>query len=562
MRAVFGFACQVFLSTIIISLLASTATCVQIAVNVTYSEYVGTELGNGVSQWLGLRYAAPPVGALRFAPPQDPLFNSVPQAANMHGNWCVRRPGNAQPGNTQTSEDCLFLDVYAPTNATTNSRLPVFVFIQGGGFNDNANPNLNGTGLIKASSNSIVVVTLNYRVGPYGFLANRQQVVANNGLRDQRKALEWVQKYISQFGGNPNHVVLGGASAGAASVAYHMMADKDGNRKLFHAAAAESVSFGTVLTVEQAQYQHDNLMIRLGCASSDSAASLACLRSKTQKEIADKDGDIPYPGSSNGPIYMWSPVIDGDFVTDSPYSAFRNGNFAKNIPVIFGDDTNGGSGFAPGRINSLGDSNQFIKDQFPAITLSQLDTLNKLYPNPQVSSCPSMGCWRGQAGNVYGEMRYMCPGLYLNDAFDNYNDDYQKGTSSWAYRWNVEDRDQMASGLGVPHIVELNALFGPTNMWWTGQVPKSYLPGGTNAAAVQVMQGYWVSFIKTFDPNKLRCCGGVEWKAWKSGDKASAQHQRLLFGTGGKTAMEMIPFDEGLGLRCKYLQYIGGSLQQ
>lgn len=462
-----------------------------------------------------------------------------------------------------TSEDCLFLDVYAPTNATTDSKLPVFVFIQGGGFNDNANPNLNGTGLIKASSNSIVVVTLNYRVGPYGFLANRKQAVANNGLRDQRKALEWVQKYISRFGGNPDHVVLGGASAGAASVAYHMMADKDGKRKLFHAAAAESVSFGTVLTVDQAQYQYDNLVNRLGCASSDSAASLACLRSKSQKEIADKDSDIPYPGSSTAPIYMWSPVIDGDFVTDYPYSAFKTGKFTRNIPVIFGDDTNGGAGFAPSRISSLKDSNQFIKDNFPAITAGQLDTLNKLYPNPQASSCPSMGCWRGQAGSVYGEMRYMCPGLYLNDAFDHYNDRYQKGTSSWAYRWNVEDKDQIAAGLGVPHIVELNAIFGPSNIYYGGQVPKSYRPGGTNAAAVQVIQGYWVSFIKTFDPNTLRWAGSAEWKAWKSGDTAaSARHQRLLFGTGGKTAMEEIFRDSGLGVRCEFLQSIGISLWQ
>ncbi|KAK3950103.1 Alpha/Beta hydrolase protein [Pseudoneurospora amorphoporcata] len=554
MRAVFVFAFEV-LPTIIL-LLASTAACVQIAVNVTYSEYVGTQLGSGVSQWLGLRYAAPPVGALRFAPPQDPPFNSVPQAANKHRNWCVRRPVSL------TWEDCLFLDVYAPTNATTDSKLPVFVFIQGGGFNDNANPNLNGTGLVKASSNSIVVVTLNYRVGPYGFLANRQQSVANNGLRDQRKALEWVQKYISQFGGNPNHVVLGGASAGAASVAYHMMADKDGNRKLFHAAAVESVSFGTVLTVDQAHYQYDNLVNRLGCASSDSAASIACLRSKSQKEIADKDSDIPYPGSSTRPIYMWSPVIDGDFVTDYPYSAFQNGKFTRNMPVIFGDDTNGGAGFAPSRISSLRDSNQFIKDNFPAITLAQLDTLNKLYPNPHASTCPSMGCWRGQAGNVYGEMRYMCPGLYLNDAFDNYNDHYQKGTSSWAYRWNVEDKDQMAAGLGVPHIVELNALFGPTNMYYTGQVPKSYWPGMTNAAAVQVIQGYWVSFIKTFDPNTLRWGGSAEWKAWKSGKGGSERHQRLLFGTGGKTAMEEISRGSGLAVRCAYLQSIGTSLWQ
>lgn len=553
MRTVFGFAFQV--STIIL-LLASTVTCVSTLVKLTYSEYIGTDLGNGVSQWLGLRYAAPPVGYLRFAPPQDPLSYSAPQAASQHGNWCVRTPGNSQ-----NSEDCLFLDVYAPTNATTDSKLPVFVFIQGGGFNDNANPNLNGTGLVKASSNSIIVVTLNYRVGPYGFLASKGQVFANNGLRDQRKALEWVQKYISQFGGNPDHVVLGGASAGAASVAYHMMADKDGRRKLFHAAAVESVSFGTVLTVDQAQYQYDNLVIRLGCARSDPSASLACLQRKSPKEISDKDRDIPYPGSSSKPIYMWSPVIDGDFVTDYPYAAFYNGSFTRNISVIFGDDTNGGAGFAPGSISSLGDSNQFIKDQFPAITAAQLDQLNQFYPNPHASTCPNSGCWKAQAGQVYGEMRYMCPGLYLNDAFDYFNDNYLKGRSSWAYRWNVEDQEQMANGLGVPHIVELNALFGPSNIYYRGAVPKSYWPGQINAAAVQVMQSYWVSFIKTFDPNKLRCCGAAEWKPWKNDvDRANAQHQRLLFGTGGKTEMEVIPKE--LDVRCGYLRSIGRGLQQ
>ena len=404
-------------------------------------------------------------------------------------------------------------------------------------------------------------MTLNYRVGPYGFLASEQHGISNNGLRDQRKALEWVQRHISQFGGNPDHVVLGGASAGAASIAYHMMADKDGQRKLFHAAAAESVSFGTVLTIQQAEYQYDNLIIRLGCASTDADTSLACLRSKSQKEVADMDGNIPYPGSSNGPVFMWSPVIDNDFVTDYPYTAFQYGRFARNIPVIFGDDTNGGSSFIPSRISSLGASNQFIKDQYPAINASQLSALNQLYPNPYASSCPSIGCWRGQAASVYGEMRYMCPGLYLNEAIDHYNE-YAKGSNSWAYRWNVEDQEQMASGLGVPHVVELNALFGPANVYYTGQVPKSYWPGGMNAAAVQVMQSYWVSFITTFDPNKLRYPGTAEWKAWRSSDTGSALHHRLMFGTGGVTAMEVIPENEGLGMRCNYLQYFGLNMWQ
>lgn len=102
---------------------------------------------------------------------------------------------------TTTSEDCLFLDVYAPSNATTHSKLPVYLFIQGGGFNDNSNANYNGTGLVTASGNNIVVINFNYRVGPYGFLTDGNVIEPNNGLFDQRKVLQWVQDNIALFGG-------------------------------------------------------------------------------------------------------------------------------------------------------------------------------------------------------------------------------------------------------------------------------------------------------------------------------------------------------------------------
>lgn len=95
----------------------------------------------------------------------------------------------------------MFLDVYAPSNATTGSPLPVFFFIQGGGFNQNSNPNFNGSGLIKAADFDLVVVNFNYRVGPYGFLSGKQVAEGgsvNNGMKDMIKALQWVQKYISQ----------------------------------------------------------------------------------------------------------------------------------------------------------------------------------------------------------------------------------------------------------------------------------------------------------------------------------------------------------------------------
>lgn len=91
--------------------------------------------------------------------------------------------------------------MFAPSNATTNSKLPVYVFIQGGGFNTNSNANYNGTGLVTASGNNIVVVTFNYRVGPYGFLTNGNEFESNNALFDQRKVFQWVQDNIALFGG-------------------------------------------------------------------------------------------------------------------------------------------------------------------------------------------------------------------------------------------------------------------------------------------------------------------------------------------------------------------------
>ncbi|KAK0657040.1 Alpha/Beta hydrolase protein [Cercophora newfieldiana] len=517
------------------------AACVEPLVNVTANQYVGQPLSNGVTQWLGMRYAAPPLGKLRFAPPQDPLFNPEPKQANKNGKICLKT--GVKPVN-RTSEDCLFLDVYAPTEATTESKLPVFVFIQGGGFNANSNPNLKGNGLLAASNNSIVFVTFNYRVGAYGFLADGQNITANNGLRDQRKALEWVQRHIAKFGGDPGHVTIGGASAGAASVSLHLMARGGKDEGLFHAAAAGSVSFGTVLTVGESYYQYDNLVKRLNCTGND---PLTCLRSISVSEIQEKDVNVPYPGASRPPLFMWSPVIDNDLITELPYEAFRDGRFIK-VPVIFGDDTDGGTVFAPGNTSTKNESNGWLRDQFPHLTNEQLAKLNGFYPNLDEKSCPREGCWWRQLCRVYAEMRYMCPGLFLNDAFVRHN-----VNASYAYRWNVEDPQQIAAGVGVPHTVEVNALFGPDNV--QDEAPESYFPNGTNAKAVKVIQGCWTSFIKTFNPDGLRYGDSAHWETWRS-----SPWSRLLFNTGGATSMERI--DSGLRERCEYLTSIGIALHQ
>lgn len=130
------------------------------------------------------------------------------------------------PSTTQ-AEDCLFIDVWAPTGATPDSKLPVWMFIQGGGYTQNANANYNGSTVVANSGQNIVFVQFNYRVGPWGFLASekvRADGDLNSGLLDQIKALEWVQEHIAQFGGNPDQVIIHGESAGAGSVAIHLVA--------------------------------------------------------------------------------------------------------------------------------------------------------------------------------------------------------------------------------------------------------------------------------------------------------------------------------------------------
>ncbi|KIW27851.1 uncharacterized protein PV07_07552 [Cladophialophora immunda] len=538
-----------------------------------YASYKGTALANGVTQWLGMRYAAPPTGSLRFAAPQDPPIVHGIHVANKHGDICFGTGNNAH--DPRLSEDCLFLDVYAPSHATNTSKLPVYFFIQGGGFNFNANANYNGSGLITTSGHGLIVVTFNYRVGPYGFLASREiqdspSASLNNGLKDQRKALEWVQKYISQFGGDPKHVVLGGDSAGAASIAYHLTAYGGRDDGLFVAAAAESVSFAPILTVEESQYQYDSLAKRLGCApratSQDSTVkddTLSCLRSKTTAQLQGQNHNVPYPGAQNPPLYMWNPVLDNTLIQNYTYAAFDSGHFVR-VPVLFGDDTNGGTIFTPRGTSSLAQSNTFLHDQFPDLTFDQLQQIDQLYPNhgPQF---PNSGSWWRQVSNAYGDMRYMCPNLFISSSYARYG-----VPGNWNYWFNVQDAAQVRQGLGVPHTVELSAIWGPENT--NGAAPASYRRGGPNAWIVPLLQGYWISFIRALDPNPFRAQGAPMWQEFTLADQEGSAGADAAGGGGGGDWMRML-FDtaETTGMaevstavrkRCQYLNSIGLALKQ
>lgn len=279
-----------------------------------------------------------------------------------------------------------------------------------------ANLNLDGSKLVRAGDYDIVVITFNYRVGPWGFLASkeiRDDGDLNAGLLDQRKVLKWVQEHIRKFGGDPNHVTLGGSSAGAGSVALHLTAYGGRNDDLFHAVAAGSPSLGAKLTVEGSQYQYDTLVERVNC--NNNTDTLQCLRNIDIKILAENNQNIRNPNGGGGyPLFPYSNVIDGNFTTDNVYSLFSQGNFVK-VPVIFGDDTNEGTIFTPATINSLADMNNFLKDNLPKLNQTQLDQIDNFYP--KADQYPKKGEYWKSAANVYGDIRYICPGIYINTQF-------------------------------------------------------------------------------------------------------------------------------------------------
>lgn len=546
----------------ILSLAARTTFAVDPEVELDYTSYVGTALSNGVTEWIGVRYAAPPLGDLRFRAPVDPMHEDGPIAADTPAPVCL---GTGQgPPSDEIDEDCLFLSVWAPSNATSDSRLPVYFFIQGGGFNTNSGAP-NGTGLVIAGDMDMVVVNFNYRVGPYGeyrprltnegngrlyvnlfhftgFLAGAEVEADgsfNNGLKDQRKAMEWVQNYISRFGGDPGHVTIGGASAGAQSVDLHVLAYGGRDDGLFHATAAESQSFPPLRNVNESQFAYDNLVIRSGCSNSDD--TLSCLRNLTAEEMQSYTINTPFPGAQNPPLYMFGPTLDFDFITDYSIRQYAQGKFVK-VPAIAGDDNDEGTVFANSSADSIGASNTFMKDQFPLLTPSIFKSLNARFPLEDAPEpVEDQGAYFRQLAWVYGEVRYICLTIYVSGIYAN------ESIPNWNYRWNVQDPESVADGLGVTHTVEVNAIFGPAYV--DDGAPDSYAEGGVNAGIVAPTQAYWTSFVRTYDPNTYKLASSPRWEEWTSEN----YYARLKFETNS-TMMETVP--EAQQERCAYLSSI------
>lgn len=186
---------------------------------------------------------------------------------------------------------------------------------------------------------------------------------------------------------------------------------------------------------------YDNLVIRAECTNYTD--TLACLRNLTAVQLQTVNINTPLPGATAAPLYMYGPTLDYDLIQDVTYALFAAGKFQK-LPVIFGDDTNGGTVFVPRATASLADSDIFLKDQFPYLTLPQLTQANAMYPVSEQPQFAGTGYYYRQVAKAYGDMRYMCPGIYLGEQFNAYGQ-----PNAWNYLWNVTDPVLAAEGYGV-----------------------------------------------------------------------------------------------------------------
>ena len=401
------------------------------------------------------------------------------------------------------------------------------------------------------------MLTWKQRVGAFGFLASedvRRNGDLNVGLLDQRKGLYWVQKYIHLFGGDSEHVVIHGDSAGAGSVAYQMTAYGGRDDKLFVGGMMESPFWPTHRTVEEMEFQYHRFAANLSCSQSEAPNGdvLACLRSKDTATLQASDVASKFPGASGVAEWYFLPVIDGMFSTDYLYNLFEQGKVVA-VPVVVGDDTDEGTGFSPNATNSK-QFLHFIKDNYPKLSDDDLQKINETYPKDGFGSFPLHADYFAATETAYGESTFICPGIEVSNSLTTFN----SPSHVWNYRYNVQDKTTVAAGFGVPHVSEKPAIYGPGNSGPCGD-PCSYR--SYNAPIVPIVMDYWISFILTLDPNTYRNPKAPLWQPWDSGNsyRGSSCLQRLKIELND-TEMEDVP--EAQVQRCRVWKSLADVTEQ
>ncbi|KAI0028478.1 carotenoid ester lipase precursor [Vararia minispora EC-137] len=380
--------------------------------------FTGVSMGS-TNAFLGIPFAKPPIGDLRLRLPQaidpyDGLFN-----VTAFGNSCILQNVTASiPFATinplavpivenllslfptvSESEDCLFVNVFAPANATGRSQLPVMVWIYASGFESGSSTVYDGTAYINRSielDSPVLFVSMNYRcvLLPLGFPGGQEAKdakIANLGLHDQRLAMRWVQRYISAFGGDPAKVTIFGESAGATSVVLHLLTNDGDTEGLFRAAIVDSNLELATTDGVPGQKVFDEFARNAGCG--DALRSLAvfdCLRMTPLDTIRNATDPTPGVLSYNWGSVGWRPFVDGVFLTAPPMRLISQGRVA-DVPFIIGDAEDEGTMLSVSSTNVTtdGELRSYLLDSaLASFNASNIELLLELYPSDPAAGSP------------------------------------------------------------------------------------------------------------------------------------------------------------------------------
>jgi len=475
----------------------------------------GTKLARARS-FLGIPYAAAPVGELRWKPPVDAAPWSGTRPARDVGHACPQIDTLSGKPTGDIVEDCLFLNVWTPL-ATPSRPAPIMVFIHGGGFvfGSGGERTFDGENLAAAG---VVVVTFNYRLGVFGFLEHGalaaesgQAAAPSYGLLDQRAALQWVKKNAAAFGGDPSNVTIFGESAGALSVCSQLAMPR--SRDLFQRAILQSSYCMSTAwnTPAAARKQGEDFAKALGCSDS------ACMRSKSASDVANA---LPVRRALFGTEgVLWAPTVDGVEIPRSPGEVLVTGA-GTNVPVVLG--TNRDEGNLATYAWRLTFGHEITEQEATGLmqlyfTEAQVKAIKVEYP---VASQPSVPVW---ASKVMTDGAYVCPTRRIARAYA------AAGAPVYLYQFAHPWNPPLFPNLGAAHSFELPFVFG------TAQGGRDI--GDEERPTSDAMVGYWSRFAATGDPNGE---AAVKWPRYDgAGDAHIVLDTTIAAGSGlGRTVCD------------------------